>query len=344
MFHCAIISSCYIQLLQQTLAAANLTFDTVAKQLAIDKSIDDINVIEFIRVMEHCAIELSDESLHLCNKKLLPGTNDFVLKSLHHCQTIEQLLQEIARAYNFIHGGAYNYCEVSNSQLRYIVDDSTFEYASTADTLLSHCMLDSMLVLIHGITSYLTSDDTKLNLLQVNTKSNNESLLNSIMTNVPVKFEEKHYSLIYTIDKHSNLLNQDKLKHLNLTLIYSYLSKMLNQQQAIDNHASILDQVRNELHAGTLCQEKMADKLNISTATLRRRLAEYQISFRELKNNELNKQAKARLMQGSSLYDISDALQFSDERSFIRAFKSWNGITPMQFINQQNSENLNTFK
>ncbi|WMO14493.1 helix-turn-helix domain-containing protein [Pseudoalteromonas piscicida] len=331
------IAPCYVQLMQHTLTAAKLEFAAVAQYLAINKAIDALDAIEFMRVMEHCAVELNDESLNLNRKKLLPGTNEFVFNSLRHCRTITQLLQELARGYNFIHAGTYNFCEVSHTQVSYIIDDAAFDYATAADAQFSRCMLDSMLILIHGLVKYVCAETTQVQLTQVQTKSDSSSLLNSVITHIPIKPVSNRYLLTYQYQETNHSLDLEKLEHLTLNTIYHSLARTLHHQQSINDHANLLDKVYSELNAGTLCQEQMADKLNISPATLRRRLAEYQTSFRQLKNNVQNKQAKLRLTQGSSLYEVAHTLQFSDERSFIRAFKSWNGVTPMQFLQSLSS-------
>jgi AraC-like DNA-binding protein len=53
--------------------------------------------------------------------------------------------------------------------------------------------------------------------------------------------------------------------------------------------------------------------------------------FRELRAEALNDQARALLDGRCALLDVAEALGFADGRSFARAFKSWNGITPSSY-------------
>jgi AraC-like DNA-binding protein len=66
-------------------------------------------------------------------------------------------------------------------------------------------------------------------------------------------------------------------------------------------------------------------------ATLRRRLESEGASFRDLRRDTLNEAAKRLLRRRSSVAEVAEELGFSDFRSFNRAFKAWNGVTPKAY-------------
>jgi len=66
-------------------------------------------------------------------------------------------------------------------------------------------------------------------------------------------------------------------------------------------------------------------------ASLRRRLSEEGVNFRDLCHTAKNDRAKFLLKQGLSVPEVAERLGFSDFRSFTRAFKSWNETTPRSF-------------
>jgi AraC-like DNA-binding protein len=78
--------------------------------------------------------------------------------------------------------------------------------------------------------------------------------------------------------------------------------------------------------------EKVASDLNMSGRTLRRRLTEHGLTFEAL----LEQVRRARTMgllgnPGLSIERITEAVGYSDVRSFRRAFKRWTGVSPSAF-------------
>jgi AraC-like DNA-binding protein len=72
--------------------------------------------------------------------------------------------------------------------------------------------------------------------------------------------------------------------------------------------------------------------LNISERTLRRRLADLNVSYRSLVDQARHERAVDLLRRTSgSLSEIALATGFSDARNFRRAFKRWTGMLPGDF-------------
>lgn len=78
--------------------------------------------------------------------------------------------------------------------------------------------------------------------------------------------------------------------------------------------------------------EDAAQMLHMSVSTLKRRLAETDTSFRDLRESMLKDHAILLLADVSlSLESISSALGYSDLANFSHAFKRWTGIAPGVF-------------
>ena len=69
--------------------------------------------------------------------------------------------------------------------------------------------------------------------------------------------------------------------------------------------------------------------LNISEATIQRRLKSEGFSYQQLKN-EIRRDTAIELLSRSdkTLQQISDDLYFQDPSAFHRAFKKWTGVSP----------------
>ncbi len=78
-------------------------------------------------------------------------------------------------------------------------------------------------------------------------------------------------------------------------------------------------------------KERIGDELGMSGRHLNRKLATEGISFKGLREALLYDLAVQALRSGQSGIQVADALGFSDESAFARAFRRWSGNTPAQF-------------
>jgi len=78
--------------------------------------------------------------------------------------------------------------------------------------------------------------------------------------------------------------------------------------------------------------EQVADRLHLSSRTLRRRLLEEGSSFRALQDEVRQTLAEELLAAGGlSLEEIAERLGYGELSNFIHAFKRWKGITPGRY-------------
>jgi len=79
-------------------------------------------------------------------------------------------------------------------------------------------------------------------------------------------------------------------------------------------------------------EEFIADKLNITSRTLRNKLALLGTSYREIIDSIRKKSALEYLIKKSlTMNEIAEKTGYSDARSFRRAFKKWTGATPDEY-------------
>ena len=102
------------------------------------------------------------------------------------------------------------------------------------------------------------------------------------------------------------------------------------------DHYDFMDVVRRQVllqfRDGTPTVASVADALQISTRTLRRRLAERGFKLQDVKNDARSQRATFYLQNTSMpLTDIAYELGFSELSAFSRAFKTWTGESPQIF-------------
>lgn len=78
--------------------------------------------------------------------------------------------------------------------------------------------------------------------------------------------------------------------------------------------------------------EEIAAKLNVSVATLKRRLKTEGVSYQQLKDDQ-RRAAAIQLLDGGTLNidQIADRLGYSDASNFAKAFKGWTGQSPSAY-------------
>jgi AraC-like DNA-binding protein len=77
---------------------------------------------------------------------------------------------------------------------------------------------------------------------------------------------------------------------------------------------------------------ELAKELSMSPQTLHRRLKDSATSYQKIKDNLRRNLAITKLINEKlSVEQVSDAVGFSESRSFTRAFKHWTGLTPREY-------------
>ncbi|MBO1254753.1 AraC family transcriptional regulator ligand-binding domain-containing protein [Alteromonas sp. 5E99-2] len=98
-----------------------------------------------------------------------------------------------------------------------------------------------------------------------------------------------------------------------------------------DLHYSFVEYVRNLIYFHNFNLTQTAEKLNMSPATLKRRLKQHDTSFQQLQDG-VNQQKAIFMLRVKSMKNeaVATQLAFNDVTNFRRAFKRWTGVTPNQ--------------
>ncbi len=78
-------------------------------------------------------------------------------------------------------------------------------------------------------------------------------------------------------------------------------------------------------------KELIAEQLGLSGRHLNRKLAEEGLTFKALREAVLQKMACQALQGDKKVAQIAEQLGFSDENTFVRAFRRWQGETPASY-------------
>ncbi|MEQ8881522.1 MAG: helix-turn-helix domain-containing protein [Cyclobacteriaceae bacterium] len=148
----------------------------------------------------------------------------------------------------------------------------------------------------------------------------------------PVHFDHQHYSIQYkTADLDVRTIKADKSIHQFL------VERMGEEKRGI--HASA-DQLMGKIHklieeslpSGIPSIIQVADYLGMSARTLKRRLSDKGITFRDYVQ-QIQQEVATDLICSSarSMAEIAFQTGFSEQSAFNRAFKRWTGQSPVDF-------------
>lgn len=142
----------------------------------------------------------------------------------------------------------------------------------------------------------------------------------------PVRFEAGECALLYGREAlHTPLIQANPVMR-------EHLQRLADETLASLSRSSMAAQVRTLVRRHPRWgKERIAGLLDVSGRHLNRRLAEEGSSFKLIHDATLYAMAEEQLQGPATLRDIAEALGFSDESAFAKAFKRWAGVSPAQY-------------
>lgn len=298
--------------------------------------VEHIPLAEHFRLMRRLTETSRDETLHLSKRPLAPGTTDFVIDTLMQADTLEDAMKRTARAYNLVHGGYYNRVNRRSDRLVYAIDDTDFPYAFDVRSGGAYGLMEGLLIFLHALLSLRADSDLTGRLRCVRSRRPTRAAAGGFLDfwPAPVRCGAAAYALEYDASACALSMRRWRGAPPNAAAVYDVIDSMIAERERSGAIKPLGLRVTEVIAEGVDDQAEIARRLGFSVATLRRRLADEGATFRELRNAALNNAAAAMLKQGRPIGDVAEALGYVDIRSFSRAFKAWNGVTPAAFARQ----------
>lgn len=316
-------------------AQRDLTYDSHA----IDPNVSPRNYFRMMRVR---VAEIEDETCALSARPLLLGATNLVGERIREAASLADTMRLSARTFNLLHGGSYNRIEQHEDRILYRIDDAEFPFTFNDGPLMRATVMEGVVIFVHNLLSMWAGCDLTPYLRAVHSRRSRRGPDGMLgYWSVPVRLGAPAYMLEYA-GTAANLAPIIPAQIPTSIDVYDrILANIANPDGAIKGEAAdIVSRVRSRLETGLDDQSEVSRALGMSVASLRRRLAENGHDFRHLRAEMLNRRARRLLQAGRPPEVVADVLGFADGRSFARAFKQWNGITPAQFAADIVSENV----
>jgi len=152
----------------------------------------------------------------------------------------------------------------------------------------------------------------------------------------PVSFGAKEDSLLLPFQIADRPLSTSN--HQLATTFDAILAKQLAELQKDDLESRCRAYLLQELTSGEPSEEGLAKAIGMSTRTLQRKLADLDLSYRDILEKTRYELALRYLDDPQkSVTDITFLLGFSEQSAFTRAFKRWSGKAPTEYRESSNT-------
>lgn len=319
--------------------AAPLRAFAASMGYAIDPPIErgstrSIRLVDHFRLLRQLSVMGRDETCHLSLRPLTIGTTDFVAETLGGAADLADAMRRVAKAYNLIHGGSYNRVEQRRGRLVYLIDDRDFPYAFDASSGAAHGVMEGVMIFLHAILSCAVGGNLTASLRMVRSRRPRRVMPDGLLAfwNVRVRCDAPYYALEYDVSAQQMSVRPDVADVARVGPVYDRAIQMIAMREQSIAPRDFGARVADAVAGGATELPQVARHLGVSIATLRRRLSEEAHSFRDIRADVLNCTARSLLEDRRQAADVAEALGFADTRSFARAFKAWNGVTPATFM------------
>ncbi|MCB1676249.1 MAG: AraC family transcriptional regulator [Halioglobus sp.] len=284
-----------------------------------------ISIERFADLQVDTMLAMQDEALGYASRRMPIGSWSMMCHAVIGCETLGQALSRYCRFYQLFDFGVHPHLltQAEQTSIRLVNADPDWQ----CDPYFSEWGLFN----VHRFGSWLVQEHLPIRVVRLACPPTAQAIdYRHMFLAHPVRFGQDCTELVLPsalLDKRVTQ-NEQSLRHF---LRHPALI-MLTQHYAPNSWTSrVRDSVRLRLDDLPAFRE-VARQLEVHPQTLRRRLAAEGTTFKEIKNQVRRDTALHFLgKQGLSIEEIAYRAGFSESSAFIRAFKSWTGVTPYTY-------------
>lgn len=294
----------------------------------------------YFRLLDDISKAIGDEALNLSQRPLMPGALQFVMAQARSEKTLEQAMKKVAQSFNLLHGGEFNHVFIRDHCLVYEIVIEDFPYPDDVSIDEQNGLMECILILMHFMFSGLTdAEGLDEALVRVRTRRSFETKPDFSSQlgfwSCHVSGGAAAFSLSYGEEARHQpiILSEKQLPKPNeiYNLVADYVETRSGKKQSIQSYSK---RVSGLLRNGAMAETDIANHLNLSPRSLRRHLEKEGQSFRVLRDQAKNYQARSLIFSDVPMAAIAEKLGYADERSLRRAFVRWNNMSPARFKRQ----------
>ena len=283
-----------------------------------------ISIERYANLQVSTMLAMQDETLGYSTRRLPIGTWSMMCHAVIGCETLGQALNRYCRFFQLFESSPWP-CFIEEP------DQVSLRLQAQEGTTLEAWPVELMLFNVHRFSSWLVQEHLPIQAVNLAyaPAAQPEDYRHMFLAN-PVFFEAQHSELVF-----SKALMEKRITQSEQGLRHYLRHPVLMMLTQDFPHNSWTAQVRDQIRRSLQEMPELgavADALDIHPQTLRRRLAAEGTTFKDIKN-QLRRDTALHFLgkQGISIEEIAHRSGFSEASAFIRAFKSWTGLTPYTY-------------
>ncbi len=322
------IAICFVAAALENVRARGLDADALLKQVGLSPGLLQspqarVSAKHYGALWRLVAISLDDEFFGQDSRRLKCGSFAMICHSVVGCKTLRQAMDRSLRLYALF-----------LDDIRCKIEIEGAEASITLLTQLAPARVfahEVLLMLLHGVACWLVGRRIPIKRAQFGYDEPAHSHEYRLMYSTHLSFQASHTAIVFDA---ANLAlpvvqNDRSVKEFLRSAPENILVKYKN---ASSLGARIRRRLRQTLPAELPEFGALAAELNMTPATLRRRLHEEGTYYQSIKDQLRRDLAIGYLSHTQrSALDIGLELGFSERSAFHRAFKKWTGASPGEF-------------
>jgi len=281
-----------------------------------------ISVQQFADLQTGTMQAMDDEALGYARAPVPLGTWDMMCHAVINAGTLGQALHRYCRFFQLIDRGLAMHIELDGDDLRLILDDAAPERGAY--------LAELSFLNTHRFACWLVQEELPLREVRfAHARSARAGDYRLMFVGNPVSFEQDQHALHLA----ASLLEKPILQTPESLRRYLRhpMRAMLTTSYAYSWTAKVREQLRRELQDLPELVA-VAARLDLHPQTLRRRLSAEGSTFKQIKSDIRRDTALHFLgKRNLSVEEVAHRSGFSEASAFIRAFKSWTGLTPYSY-------------
>lgn len=324
------ISICFVAAALQGVRARDLNADELLANVGLSSSLLQVpqarvSAQHYGALWRTIALALDDEFFGQDSRRMKSGSFAMLCHSVLGCKSLGQALDRSLRFFALILDDISGSSERKGAEARIVLHDRK---AGDKDRVFAHELL---LLLLYGLSCWLVGRRIPILRTEFAYAEPAHSMEYRLMYSADLSFERPNTAIAFDAGYLDLpvMQNERSLKEFLRTAPESILTKYKNGSSLT---AKVRRRLRQFLPGEVPDFEWLAGELNMTPATMRRRLYEEGESYQSIKDQLRRDLAISYLSHSSrSVMDIALELGFSERSAFHRAFRKWTGASPGEF-------------
>ncbi len=323
------IAICFVAAALESVRARNLDADELLNQVGLSPSLLQVpqarvSAKHYGQLWRLVARRLDDEFFGQDSRRMKAGSFAMLCHSVLSCRTLGQALERSLRFYGLLLDDISGALMREGAEARITLDRS----ADKPQRTFAH---EVLLMLLHGVACWLVGRRIPILRAEFSYPEPAHSEEYRLMYCTNLSFDRPLTSIVFDADYLDLPIvqNERSVKEFLRSAPENILVKYKNGSSL---SAGIRRRLRQLLPGDVPDFETLAAEMNMTAATLRRRLHEEGASYQGIKDQLRRDLAISYLSHSDrSVMDIALELGFSERSAFHRAFRKWTGASPGEF-------------